>query len=111
MAAQLLHGFCFACFFAAGFIYVDRLADDDVRHSAQTVYTMVMFGLGPALAAFVVNGWLIEWSGAESTLNREQFARFWLGTACIAAVGSILLLVGFRDQTAANRPEGRELDE
>ena len=42
VASQAFHGFCFAFFFAAGFIYVDKLADDDVRHSAQTVFGIII---------------------------------------------------------------------
>jgi MFS family permease len=57
VTSQALHGFCYACFFAAGFIYVDRLATDDIRHSVQTVYGIIILGLGPVLGGFLL-GWL-----------------------------------------------------
>ena len=51
VASQFLHGFCYACFFAVGYIYVDRLAEKDVRHSAQTVFGIIILGVGPVVAA------------------------------------------------------------
>ena len=51
IASQALHGFCYACFFAAAFIYVDRIAPEDVRNSAQTVFGIIILGLGPVIAA------------------------------------------------------------
>lgn len=53
LTAQLLHGPCFACFFAAAYLYVDRIAPRDVRYSAQTMFNLVTLGLGPILAGFV----------------------------------------------------------
>ena len=53
VVSQAFHGFCYAFFFAAAFIYVDKLADEDVRHSAQTVFGIIILGGGP-----VIGGWL-----------------------------------------------------
>ena len=50
VSSQVLHGVCFACFYATAFIYVERVAPADVRHSAQTVFAIVLLGLGPLLA-------------------------------------------------------------
>jgi uncharacterized integral membrane protein len=40
--SQALHGICFAFFFAAAFMYVDRITDKDIRHSAQTVFGIII---------------------------------------------------------------------
>ena len=32
-------------------MYVDKIADDDIRNSAQTVFGIIILGLGPMLAA------------------------------------------------------------
>ncbi len=50
--AQGLHGLCYGCFFAGSYIYVDRIAPPDIRHSAQTAFGIIMLGLGPILAGF-----------------------------------------------------------
>ena len=48
--ALSLHGVAFACFFTTAVLYVHRVAPPAVRHSAQTVFGIALFGLGPALA-------------------------------------------------------------
>ena len=47
--SQALHGICFAFFFAAAFMYVDRITDKDIRHSAQTVFGIIILGGGPVI--------------------------------------------------------------
>lgn len=54
VASQALHGVCFACFYATAFIYVERVAPSDVRHSAQTVFGIILLGVGPLLASPVL---------------------------------------------------------
>ncbi len=67
VASQALHGVCFACFYAAAFIYVDRVAPAHVRHSAQTVFGVILLGIGPALAGQVI-GWETSYSTQETTI-------------------------------------------
>ncbi len=55
IASQALHGVCFACFYATAFIYVDRVSPVDVRHSAQTLFGIVILGVGPLLSAPALN--------------------------------------------------------
>ena len=45
-----LHGVAFACFFTTAVLYIQRVAPPAARHSAQTVFGIALFGLGPALA-------------------------------------------------------------
>ena len=53
IVSQAFHGFCYAFFFAAAYVYVDKLAEEDVRHSAQPVFWIIILGGGP-----VIGGWL-----------------------------------------------------
>lgn len=97
IAAQLIHGFSFAFFFAAGFIYVDRIAPSDTRYSAQTVFMLVILGVGPLLAG-PLNGWLSRWcTPAGGTLD---YSMFWYIAAAIGLVATLLVAVLFRDETA-----------
>lgn len=68
VASQALHGVCFSCFYAAAFIYVERIAPADVRHSAQTVFGIILLGLGPLLAGPVL-GKIAGFSTAETTIG------------------------------------------
>ncbi len=99
VAAQMLHGFCFACFFAGAFIYVDRVAPRAVRHSAQTLYTLVMFGLGPILAT-QLNGWLATRAETvDGKLTLAGFGTYWQIAGWVALGCSVMFAVFFRDET------------
>ncbi len=50
---EALHGFCFACFFAAAYMYVDRVCPPDVRGSMQMFYGTFVFGAGMFLGGFL----------------------------------------------------------
>lgn len=69
-AGIALHGFCYAFFFAACFLFVDQVAPKDARHSAQTAFGITILGLGPILAGFY-NGWL-DSVGAMNVQGTEQ---------------------------------------
>ena len=89
--SQAFHGFCFAFFFAAGFIYVDKLADDDVRHSAQTVFGIIIFGGGP-----VVGGWLSGYLQNIYTLDGVfNYSGFWYTLAGIGLIVTLLFYSSF----------------
>ena len=89
--SQAFHGFCFAFFFAAGFIYVDKLADDDVRHSAQTVFGIIIFGGGP-----VVGGWLSGYLQNIYTLDGVfNYSSFWYTLAGIGLIVTLLFYSSF----------------
>lgn len=70
VASQALHGVCFACFYATAFIYVERVAPNDVRHSAQTVFGIIILGLGPLLAGPVV-GQISRYATREGVTIQE----------------------------------------
>jgi hypothetical protein len=63
-----LHGFCFAFFFAAAFMFIDRAAPKDARHSAQTVFGIAILGIGPILSGFF-NGWLDDVGSSPKVLS------------------------------------------
>lgn len=54
---QAMHGFCFACFLAAGFMFVDRTATDDIRASMQNFFGTFVLGIGFLLGGLVA-GWV-----------------------------------------------------
>ncbi|NQT12252.1 MAG: MFS transporter, partial [Planctomycetes bacterium] len=88
VAAQLIHGFSFAFFFAASFIYVDRMAPPDTRYSAQTVFMLVILGIGPLIAG-PLNGWLSRWcTPAGGALD---YSRFWYLAAGVGLAATVLV--------------------
>jgi nucleoside transporter len=47
---QLLHGICYAFFFATVYIFVDEFFPKDARASAQGLFNLMILGLGPWVA-------------------------------------------------------------
>jgi len=50
---QLVHGICYAFFFATVYIFVDAYFPKDMRSSAQGLFNMMIFGFGNLAANFV----------------------------------------------------------
>lgn len=72
VVSQALHGICFACFFAAAFIYVETIAAEDIRHSAQTVFGIILLGIGPILSGNVYGLMMGQFSSAHSFAEAQQ---------------------------------------
>ena len=94
VASQAFHGFCYAFFFAAAFIYVDKLADEDVRHSAQTVFGIIILGGGP-----VIGGWLSGYLQNMYTVeNIFNYSNFWYTVSAIGLATMVFFYALFREQ-------------
>ncbi|HZO85784.1 MAG TPA: MFS transporter, partial [Verrucomicrobiae bacterium] len=50
---QVLHGICYAFFFATVYIFVDEFFPKDARASAQGLFNFMILGLGPLVANFI----------------------------------------------------------
>lgn len=94
--SQILHGLCYACFFASAFMYVDRIADDDIRNSAQTVFGIIILGVGPMIAGPFL-GLLGNVFGKAGVVT--NFAGMWFTLAAIALFTAALVAFAFRDET------------
>ena len=96
--SQAFHGFCYAFFFAAAYIYVDKLADEDVRHSAQTVFGIIILGGGP-----VIGGWLSGYLQNIYTLDGVfNYSDFWYSLSFIGFLTTLLFYFSFHTQLGKN---------
>ena len=94
VVSQAFHGICYAFFFAGAYIYVDKIADEDVRHSAQTVFGMIILGGGP-----VIGGWLSGY--LQETFTQAglfDYSPFWYTLSAIGFVTALFFGVMFREQ-------------
>ena len=99
--SQAFHGFCYAFFFAAAYIYVDKLADEDVRHSAQTVFGIIILGGGP-----VIGGWLSGYLQNIYTVeNIFNYSKFWYTVSAIGLATMIFFYALFREQLVRKEPQ------
>lgn len=84
-----LHGFCFGCFIFVAFMVVDEETSADVRASAQSLFNLVIVGVG-IIAGSQVASFVAEEASAGGTMDyRALFSvPMWASLACLA----ILLL-------------------
>lgn len=95
---QALHGFCFGCFLAASFMYVDRICAPDARGSMQTFYGTFVFGMG-----MVAGGLFSAHIGEIYTVEGEHdWTAIWQAPAVIAT----LALAGFVVFFPSGEPKG-----
>ena len=93
--SQAFHGFCYAFFFAAAYVYVDKIASEDVRHSAQTVFGIIILGGGP-----VIGGWLSGYLQSHYTMNGVfVYSNFWYTLSVIGLLATIAFYFTFKEQT------------
>ncbi len=53
IAANILHGICYAFFFATVYIFVDEFLPKNVRSSTQGLFNLMILGMGPIVSRFV----------------------------------------------------------
>ena len=97
VASQFLHGICYACFFAAAYIYTDRVAPPDVRHSAQTVFGILILGGGPVLGG-LLSGWLAD-TYARSA-GQVDYGALWRVVSFIGLGAAMFFWASFRERKA-----------
>ncbi len=94
VVSQAFHGICYAFFFAGAYIYVDKIADEDVRHSAQTVFGIIILGGGP-----VIGGWLSGY--LQETFTQAglfDYSPFWYTLSAVGFVTALFFGIMFREQ-------------
>ncbi len=62
IAVQLLHGVCYAFFFATVYIFVDNVFPKDVRASAQGLFNLLILGFGNVAASFLFPPLMAHWT-------------------------------------------------
>ena len=123
-AGTALHGFCFGCFLAVAYMYVDRIAPRDVRGSMQTFYGTFVVALGFFAGGFV-SGQVGKWfstvtSGASKLVGKgsgeavklvgtgevvvRDWTSIWLSCAAICAV-CVVVMVALFPKTPPAPPE------
>jgi nucleoside transporter len=66
--SNVVHGFAYAFFFATVYIFVNENFPKDIRTSAQSLFNLLILGLGP-LASNFLSGWIEARYTTESVVN------------------------------------------
>jgi MFS family permease len=92
IVVQVLHGICYAFFFATVYIFVDEYFPKDVRSSAQGLFNVMILGIG-ALVANSVCPWLKQ---AKFTANGiTDFHSLFLVPLAAASLAAVVLALFF----------------
>jgi len=102
VAVQVLHGICYAFYFATVYIFVDTYFPKDARTSAQGLFNVMILGIG-ALAANTVCPYLIEEVFTKSGVT--DYRGLFLVPLAIAALGAVMLALLFHPPKEATPDE------
>ncbi len=94
IASLSLHGFCFVFFFVAAFIYSDTVAPNDIRHSAQSLITLVTYGIGNYVGSLFA-GWIKTYFTTEMGTN---WTGVFLVPCGITVLSAVAFLLFFREE-------------
>jgi nucleoside transporter len=88
MLGVALHGFCFGCFIFVSFVVVDELTTKDVRASAQSLFALVIFGIGIIIGSKVAAMWAAEskFTSGENDYVKLFAMPMWASFACLMAL-------------------------
>jgi nucleoside transporter len=106
IAVQVLHGICYAFFFATLYIFIDAAFPKDVRSSAQSLFNLLVLGLGDLTAK-----WLFI--PLQASLTREgitDYRQLFLVPTGLAIAAAVLLAVAFWPPATLAAPAETEDD-
>lgn len=94
IGVQVLHGICYAFFFATLYIFIDAAFPKDVRTSAQGLFNLLVLGAGDLAAKWL----FIPLTGkyTDPITGVVDFKTLFLIPTGMALVGAIILAVAFR---------------
>jgi len=92
---MIVHGICYAFFFATVYIFIDTFFPKDARSSAQGLFNMLILGIGP-FASNLISGELESvFASPDKNPAKFDFHGLFLVPAGVAVVGALLLLLLF----------------
>lgn len=99
MVGVAMHGLCFGCFIFVAFLVIDENTSKDVRASAQTLFGLVVFGIGIIVGSYVA-GVVGDMATNLATKQIDYTMLFsypmWGAIACI-----LVLLAAYPNRRAA----------
>jgi len=92
VAINVLHGICYAFFFATVYIFVDEFFPKDARSSALGLFNFLILGLGPFVGNFV-------WPQLGDIFKADgviEFNKLFLVPSGVALAAAVFLFLAFR---------------
>jgi nucleoside transporter len=92
VAINVVHGMCYAFFFAAVYIFVDERCPRDARASAQGLFNLVILGIGPFAGSLLWGRLGDVFRGPDGSVD---FSRLFLAPAVLALAAALLMMAAF----------------
>ena len=95
IAINVLHGICYAFFFATVYIFVDEFFPKSMRSTAQGMFNFLIFGMGPFVGNIV---WPMtkDLAPLDAKGNILDYQNVFLAPAGTALVAAAILFIFFR---------------
>jgi len=101
VAVNILHGVCYAFFFAAVYIFVDEHFPSDARASAQGLFNVMILGVG-VIVANSLGPWLLQ---SVFTANGvTNFRALFMVPAAVATFAIVLMALFFHPPDRGTEP-------
>lgn len=94
VAVQVLHGICYAFFFATVYIFIDAAFPKDIRTSAQGLFNLLILGIGDLAAKWIFIP--LQASLTSGTPPVVDYHKLFLYPTGMALAATILLAIFFR---------------
>ena len=91
VGSNIVHGFCYAFFFATVYIFVDEKFPRDARASAQGLFNFLILGLGPFIGSLLWG----RLGDVYRTVGGVDYSRLFLVPAGVGLLAAIILFLGF----------------
>ncbi len=91
IAVQVLHGICYAFFFATLYIFIDAAFPKDARSSAQGLFNLLVLGLGDLAAKW----FFIPLQGKLTVDGVVNYKELFLWPTGLSLAAAVLLLIAF----------------
>jgi nucleoside transporter len=101
IAINVLHGICYAFFFATVYIFVDEFFPKDVRSSAQGLFNLLILGIGPLIGTYAGLKWQADVT-TENVVNYEKL--FWPPALTALGAAALLLVFFYPPKSAVAEP-------
>jgi nucleoside transporter len=99
IAALSLHGLCYVCFFTVAYIYVNQVAEADIKASAQGLITFVTLGvglfIGSNFAGYISNLFTETAANGAPVVN---YTKVFLVPLALTVICAVVFTFAFRDQ-------------
>jgi nucleoside transporter len=105
IVVQILHGICYAFFFATVYIFVDAYFPKDARASAQGLFNVMILGIG-ALLANSICPWLMQAKFTDPITKVTDFHGLFLVPMISAIAAAVALALFFHPPKTAQMTEG-----